>query len=48
MPQLKPKYWINIITWSQIIVIIVLTYAHTNILPNILKIKQIRKYILFI
>jgi hypothetical protein len=48
MPQFQPKYWISLITWSYLLIIIILTYTHTNLLPNILKLKLVRKYILFI
>ena len=48
MPQFKPYIWLNLISWTFIILIIVLTYIHKIFLPQILKLKLIRNYLLFI
>lgn len=47
MPQFQPLYWITMILWTYQILIIVVSYAHTVLLPNILKLKNVRNYILF-
>ena len=47
MPQFKPYIWINIMTWLIVIMSIVLINLHLNKLPNLLKIKLTRLYILF-
>ncbi len=47
MPQFQPYLWINMLTWFFVIFSILLYYVHTNLLPNILKVKLARTYMLF-
>jgi hypothetical protein len=47
MPQFQPYLWLNLLTWSYLLFIILLSYIHLNFLPNILKVKFIRLYLLF-